>query len=176
MEALEFREIANLINHSRTTEIVSKPRKRGLNWSLHSGSHRVHGSQYPFQVIYLGSACTQEQVDQARAAAMSGRVMDTPVVFAPSLVRRHRKHHDLFEGHAGVKGVWDTKSYLRSFINDELDLYREQLIKEKPEHYIQPRVRTPSGFVKKLPDPLESVLLARGEYEDDSTGILGVFG
>ena len=121
-----------------------------------------------------GRVCTQEHVKQAKDVAAASRTDETHVVFAPSLDRRHRKHRELFENQGRVKGLWNTKQYLRSFINDELDRYRERLTEERPEHYIRPRVSTPSGFVKKLPDPLESVLLGRGEHDENPTGILGV--
>ena len=172
MEPLKFQEIARLISRSRTTEIESKASKSGNGWSLYHGDYRVHGSQYPFQVVYLDAACTKGQVDEAQRAARVGReAADIHLVFAPSLDRRHQRHHELKNN---VKGVWDTREYLCSFISDELQQYRDRLLGEEPKYYVRPRVETPSGFFTKRPDPLEYLLLGRDRHDEDTSGILGV--
>ena len=65
-----------------------------------------------------------------------------------------------------VDAVLNTREYLLSFLKTDLAKYQSELSKIKPTDYIQPRVRTPSGFIKKLPDPLESALV-RDDREDE---------
>ena len=174
MEPLEFREIASLVSLSRTTVIDEQPSQRGAGWSIYPGRIQVQGWNHRFQVLYLTSSCTAEQVKDARAAAAIGSGhLDNHVVFAPSLDNRHRKHREL-QG-VDVKGVWNTRDYLRSFIADELTTYRKRLHEEEPQYYIEPKIETPSGFVKKTPNPLESLLLQRDNPRvDNPTGIPGV--
>ena len=174
MESLEFREIARIVSLSRTTVIDEKASQNGPGWSIYPGRVQVQGWSHNFQVLYLTSSCTAEQVNHARtAAAIGAGNLDNHVVFAPSLDNRHRKHHQL-DG-PNVKGVWNTREYLRSFIADELARYRKQLQGEKPQYYIEPRIETPSGFVKKTPNPLESLLLRRDDPRlDNPAGILGI--
>lgn len=174
MKPLEFREIAGLISLSRTTTIDEQPSSKGSGWEIYPGTVQVQGWRHGFQVLYLASSCTVEQVNEARAAAaIADGPIDNHVVYAPSLDNRHRTHHGL-DG-PNVKGVWNTRDYLGSFIAAELERYRTQLQKEEPQHYINPQIDTPSGVPRRLPNPLESFLTHRdGVKEEDLAGSLGI--
>ena len=124
VDALEFSEIAQLISASRSTTIEPTPKNEspGL-WSLHDGVHRVHTSEYPFDVLYLYAAAKKEDVDDANPKVF--REGETHVVYAPSLDNRHSRHRQLFETRA--KGLWTTRNYLASFLRGELDTYINEL-------------------------------------------------
>lgn len=153
MGSLDFREIASLINYSRTTTIDLEPLKATSGrWALHRGQHRVHTSVYAFGVLYLQSTATLE--DMRTAIRTVGDLQNTDVVYPPSL-RRPTEFAGLF---AKAKGVWTTRDYLVSFIKDELDTYLKRLAALAPKFYIDPRVETPSGIPIKIPNPLLSFL------------------
>lgn len=156
MEALEFQEVIELLNFSGTTEVTPKPIEgRANGWALHKAVHKVHSATYPFQIIYLYSGAAREDFDAA--ARHLGRIM-THVVYAPSLDQRQTTHKTLF---ASAQGVWTTREYLESLINRELQLYLHDLRAQKPTHYIDPRVETPSGAPRRRPNPLLSFLVDR---------------
>lgn len=171
MEPLDFQEIAQLLNHSRTTHIDLKPVKKQENgWALYQGHYKVHTSTYPFRVLYLHSGATREAIEAgARDAFVQG---ETHVVYPPSLDDRQSRHHDLFSQTA--KGYWTTKEYLASFIRDELQAYISKLEAQAPQFYIDPRVETPAGFVRKIPNPLYSLLAERDPGGGKRDGALGI--
>ena len=132
MSALDFGEVAALLNHSRTTQIDSSPiGGTPGRWSLHQGWHAVHTSRYPFAVLYLQSAAT---LDDIRAAARElKRPTDTHVVFPPTLARTIRQNAEIYSLFKRAKGIWTTKEYLVSFIKDELQAYLQKLGLRPPE-------------------------------------------
>ncbi|MFP2930990.1 NACHT domain-containing protein [Pyxidicoccus sp. 3LG] len=155
MEPLDFSEIAELLNHSRTTRIEKTPAKQDpQHWALYAGEYKIHTSRVPFDVLYLHSKATKESIETASRTAFKPN--HTQVVFAPSLDERTKVHHTIFQGKA--KGLWNSREYLASFIKDETDTYLKKINSLETKFYIDPRVKTPSGFAKKIPNPLLSLL------------------
>ena len=153
MGSLDFREMASLINYSRTTTIDLEPLKAASGrWAFHRGEHRVHTSVYPFGVLYLQSTATLDDMKTAIKAVDNLR--NTDILYPPSL-RRPTEFTGIF---AKAKGRWTTREYLVSFIKDELDTYLKRLAALAPQFYIDPRVETPSGVPIKIPNPLLSFL------------------
>lgn len=154
MAAPDFEEVARLINHTRTTQInVDEPKRRFEDkWVHYQGYHRVHQSQYPFEVLSLQSRATKEAIERAaREINFNG---DTHVVYAPSLSRLNVENLiPVDKSH-----IWTTPEYLRSFLRDEFDTYLSALREQRPEIFIDPHVRTPAGIPKKVPNPLLNFL------------------
>jgi hypothetical protein len=161
-DVLEFAEIAELISLSRSTTVqaLAKRESPGL-WSLHDGVHRVHTSEYPFEVLYLYAHAKKEDVEDANRKAF--REGETHVVYAASLDQRHRRHRQLFEARA--KGLWTTRDYLASFLRGELDTYIQELKALTPRFYIHPQFETPIGVTRKTPNPMLEFL------RDDDIGL-----
>lgn len=83
MEPLTFREIAALLNHSRTTRISEEPFEQvSGSWGLYNGEHRVHTDSIKFEVLYLHSNAT---TDALRNVGKRFKPNQTHVVYAPSL-------------------------------------------------------------------------------------------
>ncbi len=155
MEPLTFRELATLINHTRTTRLDLDPSRQGRGWTLYSGSHRVHAARYPFSVLYLSADATKTATEEALHDPRINRET-THVVYAPSLDNQ-KWIRDVLETSTGNK--WNTREYLRSFMGDELKEYTNQVSEVRPKHFIDPRIEVPAGFVKKTPNPVLSSLL-----------------
>jgi len=174
MDPLDFSEIAELLNHSRTVKIDLRPvKEQPQNWALYSGQYKVHISTYPFKVLYLHSGATRESIHAADRLAFDPN--DTQVVYAPSLDQRRtrdRVHHELFATRS--KGFWTTRDYLASFIKDELEVYISKLRGLSPKFYIDPRVETPSGFVRRRPNPVLSLLMDPDPGCGIREGMLGI--
>jgi hypothetical protein len=169
MGSLDFREIASLINYSRTTTIDLEPLTPALgHWALHRGEHRVHTSVYPFGVLYLQSNATLE--DMRAAIKKAGDLQNTDVLYPPSL----RKPMEFAELFAKAKGVWTTRDYLVSFIKPELNTYLQKLAALAPQFYVDPRVETPSGIPIKTPNPLLSFLRDPDSTSSPVTGKLAI--
>jgi hypothetical protein len=153
MGVLDFKEIASLINYSRTTTINLDP-LAGVpgRWTLHRGEHRVHTSAYAFALLYLHSGASLDDMKAAIKAVDD--LPNTDVLYPPSL-RKPAEFSTLF---AKAKGVWTTRDYLVSFLKDELNTYLERLAALAPQFYIDPRVETPSGIPIRNPNPLLSFL------------------
>src|SRR5262245_51205034 len=108
MEPLEFREIAELINFTRSAEIEVKPRLVSAgNWELYAGVYRVHTQRVPFEVLYLRSKASAESLRQAKREVTPNL---TQVVYSPSLDQRQSVHKDLFGKNPA--GYWTARSYL----------------------------------------------------------------
>lgn len=171
MKQLDFHEIASLLNHSRTTHIEISPIKAKENaWSLHRGSHKIHTSSYPFKVLYLHSAATADDLRAAAREINEGE--NSHVVYPPSLRTRHTM--DFIKLFSKARNVWSTKEYLVSFIKDELQTYLEKLSDQAPQYYIDPRVETPSGFTRKVPNPVLSFLRDTEAESGVGGGRLGI--
>ncbi|SKA84211.1 NACHT domain-containing protein [Prosthecobacter debontii] len=151
-QILEFTDVAKLLNYSRSTNIDLDPKESGFNWARYAGKNTLRGVDYPFNVIYLKSSASN--ADLAEAISCAKRVQNPELVHAASLKLVELKR----ASKEGLK-VLDTKAYLASFIHDELSGYTEHLKEEKPSHYIDPNIKTPSGFNKKTPNPLLNFLL-----------------
>jgi hypothetical protein len=169
VELLDFREIAELINKSKTSNIELAPEASGEGWALHRGLHRLHTATYPFHVFSLSSRATKD------AIALVGRklkdVRQADVVYPPSLETRFPSMKtELRE----ARGAWSTKQYLASFIRDELSTYTAKLKNEAPKFYVDPFVTTPSGIHRKIPNPLKSLLLEDSFGSGESRGALGI--
>jgi hypothetical protein len=169
MASLDFKEIASLINYSRTTTIDLNPVTSTTGrWALHRGEHRVHTSAYPFGVLYFQSTAT---LDDIKSAVKSTDDLEhTDVVYPPSM-RRPAEFSSML---AKAKGVWTTRDYLVSFIKDELQAYLEKLADLEPRFYIDPRVETPSGIPIKIPNPLLSFLRDPDSKSSPLTGKLAI--
>src|SRR5690242_5597113 len=110
MAALDFAEVARLLNHSRTTQINLDPiAGTPSRWSLYQGWHAVHTSRYPFTVLYLQSAATHQDIKTA-ARELKGS-SDVHVVFPPAIARTIRQNSDIYPLFKKAKGTWTTKEY-----------------------------------------------------------------
>lgn len=150
---LDFKDIAELLNYSRSTQIDLSPIESRANWARYSGKNTFRGASYPFNVIYLKANANQQ--DLAEAIKCSKRVPNAELVYAPSVRLPDLKNGALTDQ---IKSL-DTKAYLASFIQEELKSYLSQIKEDKPKLYIAPNIQTPSGFAKKVPNPLLSFLL-----------------
>lgn len=155
---LEFKDIAELLNYSRSTQIDLSPVESGVNWARYSGKNTFRGADYPFNVIYLKSGASPHDLSEAVKCAK--RVSHAELVYAPSVRLKELKN---LASTNQIKAL-DTKAYLASFIQEELKSYLLKIKEEKPPLYIAPNILTPSGFTKKVPNPLLNFLL------DDSLG------
>ena len=176
MAQLEFQEIAQLINHSQTTKIDTQPFLKADGWSMYRATHNVHTSVYDFKILYLHAGATIEQL------GVAARHLDdeekTHVVYPPSLLQKHsltiKPEKDKNSPFRKAKGRWTTKEYLVSFIENEIRKYREKIQVNAPKYYIDPRVETPSGFPRRIPNPVLSFLRSTGSESGIKGGALGI--
>ena len=155
MEPLEFIEVANLLNCSHSISINKTPTKSAVgNWDLYAGAYTIHTHRYPFEVLYLHSRATHEGIRRARKEVF--RKGETQVVYAPSLSRRMRAHEELLQADAGR--FVTLPEYLASFVQEELKSYTDHLSRREPLHYVEPKIETPSGFAKRIPNPIQNFL------------------
>jgi hypothetical protein len=171
MQNIEFSDIATVLNYSRTTNIEIAPMKsKQGRWSLYRGTHTVHTSSYPFNVLYLFAAATIEDVRDA--SKQLDRNIDTHVVYPSSRERKFQRSTEIASLLTKVKGVWTAKEYLVSFIKDEVQTYSKKIAEQTPGDYIDPGIETPAGFIRKRPNPLLT-FLTDPEREAD-VGKLGI--
>ena len=171
MPTYEFQDIAKLLNFSRTTQIqTDRPlRSKEGRWALYQGTHKVHTSTFPFQVLYLTAAITLPDIESAGEEI--GSLKNVDVVYADSVPKRLPGR--AFEAFLkDAKGRFTAKEYLVSFIQDEIQTYLGKISSQIPLDYINPKVETPSGFSIKTPNPLVSFL--RDPETEYGTGKLGV--
>jgi len=175
MKALDFKEVINLINHSRNTEIEGKPIiQDDGKWALYKGEHRVPNFRYNFRIIYLFSDATKESIIKAIHILKNIIPSGTPtqIVYAPSLsVSIKEDLRKMFKSY-NISSFNDLKAYLFSFIQDQLGDYTNKLKQLKPEFFVQPQYETPSGIVRKVPNPMYSFLT--DDTEDLKDGALGI--
>jgi NACHT domain len=171
MESLEFTEVADLLNCSRSISIEKTPNKSmSGNWDLYVGTYSIHGRRFPFEVLYLHSRLTPEGAIKARKDVF--RNGETQVVYASSLTRRIRPIEELLR--PGAERFVTLSEYLASFVKEELKTYTDQLIVRQPQYYVEPKIATPSGIGRKLPNPLENFLEdpATDELDDGHVAVL----
>jgi hypothetical protein len=162
MASLTFDEVAKLINHSRVTEIdCGRPREEDPGkWALYSGMNRVPNFKYPFSILFLGAACSQEGIKSAGKSLSDPS--NTHVVFAPSLRIKREQIENLLG--KKVAGIGDTKDFLFSFVRDQLSKYQAKLSVPSWD-FVEPFFEVPSGFKHKRPNPL--MLFLEQSYKED---------
>jgi len=172
MQNIDFQDVVELLNHSRTTKIELRPTKASDGkWSLYQATHKVHTAEYPFQILYLYSAASI--ADMRNAARELRPDEETHVVYPPSIdPRQIRRSEEIQELLRKTKSFWNSKEYLLSYIRDEIQTYLRKLADQRPGDYIDPRVETPAGFSRRFPNPLLS-FLTDPEMESES-GKLGI--
>lgn len=172
MKPLDFKEVANLINHSRVTEINLEPIKHEPGkWALYKGQNKVPHFTYDFFVLYLYADSTRDSVAHAARAITNPK--KTQIVYAPS-IGLHIKE-ELPKISKDISGIRNTTEYLSSFIQDQLGAYHDVIISENtPRYFIDPPYETPSGFKKKIPNPLYMFLSDSHPEVDNKEGALGI--
>ncbi|WP_026441905.1 NACHT domain-containing protein [Pseudacidobacterium ailaaui] len=171
MPIIDFRDVAELVNQSRTTRLEMKPTKaKEGRWAMYPGVHLVHTSQYPFRVLYFQSSATLEDI----RAGLRDTQAEEPVhiVYPPSLQRLIQNNVEELRLRDRAASMWTTKDYILSFIREEIDTYLNRLKSLRPVDYINPRIETPSGFQVRLPNPVLSFLVDPSTVE--SSGRLGI--
>jgi NACHT domain len=154
MEALEFSEVADLLNCSSAIVIEAKPAKTmPANWDLYRGAYTIHGRRFPFEVLYVHSRASEEAILRAKKDAFTEG--QSQVVYAPSTKAMRALERYL---KPGAERFVALPEYLASFVKEELSKYTAQLIQRAPLHYVEPKIETPRGVARRLPNPLESFL------------------
>jgi len=154
MEVIDFKEIANLLNNTNSVEISTEPvkSKKG-SWDLYTGQYKVHGERLDFEILYLHSKVT---VDELNLAAQSVfKKHHTRVVFPASLDQRLKAHRKIFKE---AKDLMTTKEYMVSLLSEELKTYSNKLKKRKPKYYTNPKIEVPAGLNRKFPNPIYGAL------------------
>jgi NACHT domain len=158
MPGIDFKDIAKLLNFSRTTNIDLAPiAEKDLKWSIHRGSHNIHTSSYPFHVLYIKSAATLDDIKGGLREI--SKYPDRHIVFPESMEKRAAKSPDIERMLQSEKHVFNAKEYLVSFITEELHTYLGKVTEQSPRDYIDPFVEVPAGFSRKIPNPVLSFLL-----------------
>ena len=151
MEQLDIRDIIRLVNSGRIASIQSEPTISNRdNWQVYSGEFKLPGDRLPFQILYFNSRATSDSITDAHKRL--GDAASLHVVYAPSLDERTNQHHKLFKSSA--KSFQKSTDYLKSFIADELETYSARLKDLNPRFYVDPKILTPIGTPKEIPNPL----------------------
>lgn len=173
MKALNFEEVVDLINKSRTTEIDIIPITADKGkWALFKGINKVPNFSYPFNILYLYSDFTKEAINKAIQSITYPNA--TQIVYAQSVKQNYIEELKLTlkRGRKELAGILDLKTYLSSFIQDQMRSYIDKLKELKPPIFIQPYFETPSGAHRKFPNPLD--LFFSDNTEDVKDGALAV--
>lgn len=169
VEALEFPEIADLINRSKIAKINKVPQDKRDGWELYGGEYKAHVTTQPFEVLYIPTRTTTEAIIDARKRVFKeGR---TQVVYAPSLDKKINAHRQYLQ--PGSLTFWNSREYLASFISDELDAYRHKLMQFDPKFYVEPSIEVPLGTSHKVPNPILLMLSDRDPSDAAGKGLLG---
>ena len=172
MKQLNFSEVAELVNHSQTTQIEPDPVMNGGDWDLYVGRYRIHAHEHEFHVLYLRSTVSRNGLLDARSRGFKPGYQ---VVYAPSLNERSTTPtslRSLFEEEAS--GFWNLREYLQSFFANEHESYKKALKELAPSDYIEPQVRVPAGGRRTRLNPLHSFLVdpAQGREQLGTLGVL----
>lgn len=165
MAHIDFPEIAEVVNLTRTTTIDPEPADGdGSSWTLYQGRYRVHLHDAPFRVLWLNSRITKVELEKAMARynTQNTHLVHPPGKGVADRVRRWRKLYDK------VQGPHTPKEYLRSFMRDELDAYVGRMNSQEPAYYVAPRIETRLRY----PNAVEAFLAQSSEEESGALGIV----
>ena len=151
MSRLNFDEVAELINKSRSTNINTTPISQEKDkWILYSGTNKVPPFEYDFYVLYILASASKESIEGAVFEIKYPE--KTQVVFAQSLDSKFTSDIKSIVG-SKIKNVFSTKEYLYLFIKDSLQNYSDRFA-APPKYYTEPKIQVPAGVVRKYPNPL----------------------
>jgi hypothetical protein len=172
---LVFQDVAELLNNSPNTQIDLTPAQQNPgNWDLHKGrfTNPMLGD-IPFEVLYIHAGATKQALEAAAGATKVFKPKETIVVYAPSLRGSFPK--TIFEGRA--RKFWSTREYLAEMLGTSvLENYGKAMKALAPKDYVDPRIKTPSGFDmgSKPRNPLLSFFRDSGPSSGLDGGALGV--
>lgn len=170
---IKFAEVANLINRSGSTFIDTDPIHREKErWEIFKGLNKVPAFEYPFYICYLSVSATLVSIERAVKYIKKDGLKDLLLVYAPSLKLNIEDHINIFEG--AVKKYLNTCEYFLYFIRDQLDNYLAQMKRLEPDYWIDPPIEVPSGFRKRIPNPVLSYMLMEDVGQINRGGSLSV--
>jgi len=174
MTRLQFPQIIDFVNHIPTVSIDPEPRASlSEQWALYNGEYRVHANRFSFGVLHLQSGITSTGAREA--AKLVSETKSLHVVYSPSLRRERGKFPAAVEQFRTGSSRFDSyREYLRSFLRDELEGYTDYLRSKAKTDYVEPQVATPSGFSRKIPNPIENFLTDSDTSATEHEGMLGV--
>lgn len=171
---ITFNDITKFINYSRSTQIEPAPwHSQEGRWQVHKACHMVHTSKYPFNVLYFLSDATQDQISAA-LQTLSPELLETLQIVYPETTASNVKKVLESSRWKMIKHSWSIREFLLSFFKNELTVYLEKLRAGKPADYIDPRIETPSGFDRKIPNPLLTYLTDPPTTNIPSNGTLAI--
>jgi len=173
LERIQFNEVANLINRSGSTFIDTEPiHKEKERWEIFKGVNKVPAFEYPFYICYLPASATLVSIQRAIEYIKKEDLKDLLLIYAPSLKLKIEDHIKIFGG--AVKEYLNTRDYFLYFIREHLDNYLAQMNKLEADYWIDPPIRVPAGFNKRIPNPVLSFMLMEDVGEIKQGGSLSV--
>jgi hypothetical protein len=169
MKSLDFTEVASIINKSKSTEIETSPMDllKG-KWALYKGTNKVSTFIYKFYILYLYAEFRKDDARRAANAILYPK--NTQIVYAPSLNVSFIDEIKVLK--KDIAGCYNIKEYLLSFIRDQMSNYTGKLKSLKPAYFVEPSYETPSGILRKIPNPVAAFFT--DQTEDLEGGALGV--
>jgi hypothetical protein len=164
LNPISFQDVAHLVNRIVGTRIdVDSPKTIQVDqYAIYAGSVSSSGFSFDFEILYLYAGATKEGVRGART--WLGRKNDkskTRVVYAPSItlsiVEEIRQ--------LGVECI-SLADYFLSFLNQQTEAYINKIRLLSFQNYIDPKIETPIGFIRKNPNPVLGFILTPELYEN----------
>lgn len=173
MEALNFVEVAKLVNRIGTIHIPETPTESEQGqWALHDCTIKVGGIQGTLRILYLFSDATQPGTRKARALCKPEKMAFTQVVFADSLLTKNRAVVESFRGK--VASILGLTEYFTSFITAQIQNYLSKIQALDFKDYVDPHVTVSETFTRKLPNPALSFLTDPDLVEQRFSGTMAV--
>ena len=171
MTTLTFSEIAELVSHSRTTEITPRHSAAvGDHCALYNGAYQIHGKKIPFSVLYVHSRASAKSISEA--ISLLPDTEDLHVVYQDAFAKRSPAQ---IERLARIARRTETpREYLASFMRDELLHYQKEINRFDLDSYIDPQFKDSRGFIRNNPGPVERFLRDAEATPLESSRLLAV--
>lgn len=162
MTTLTFKDIAGLLNLSRSIELNPEPVDRAAGkWTLYTGSYILPFHKDTFRVLWLDRGASAVAVEEALEKHKGDR---THIIYPQTDGQRHFK---VIQRLQREDRSFTPKAYIRRHLG-ELDQYVQQ-VSQEPQYYIDPHLETPRQPSTRLPNAVEAFLV-----EPSWNGTVGV--
>jgi NACHT domain len=138
MDRLRFADLIELVNCTDFVFINPEPTRTEAGWSVYSAEYRVPMESFEFEILYINSRATRDDVLMAareHVAKSKGNRTIRVIHDAPSSALRVMTRQ-VFANR--TKGVWEPREYLYSLIEPQVKKYRSAL--RRPDYYVSPPV------------------------------------
>jgi hypothetical protein len=143
---IHFADVAKIINYSANSNIDYKTpidKKDGL-WALYKASYKFHLFSQEFKILHLYEPTNSEIIQILNKISQLDQEALQIICTESNFDRIESLISEKYEKYK--KRLWTPRSFLISFIKEEISSYKNKISDDKQTDFVQPKITIPRGL------------------------------